>query len=185
MRWHVLCATGLLTAFLACVAFPRPALADEHFGDIAGSYVYLKAIGYGNDYPKGWLASGSVYLSSFLSVTGEVGGSYEVFDAVGSAPALVASMYNFMGGPRVILGTNPNVTPFAQVMLGGVRAGNNLGGYVKEFAWQPGGGVDIRVSEHVAVRVQADWRFIPIANATPPNDEVKEFRFASGVVFRK
>src|SRR6516225_1571797 len=74
MRWPVTSATGLLTCFLACLAFPRPALADEQGGDIAGSYALLNAIGYGNDYPKGWLASGAVYLSNFLGVAGEVGG---------------------------------------------------------------------------------------------------------------
>jgi len=160
------------------------AMADEPIADIAVSYAFINAIGYGNDYPKGWLASGAMHVSNFLNVAGEVGGSYKSFEAVGSTPALAASIYNFMGGPRAVLRINPRLTPFAQVMFGGVRVGNNLGGYVTEFAWQPGGGVDIRVSERVAVRLQADYRFIPVSNATSPNDEIKQFRFASGVVLR-
>jgi len=135
MRWPVTSATGLLTCFLACLAFPRPALADEQGGDIAGSYALLNAIGYGNDYPKGWLASGAVYLSNFLGVAGEVGGSYQVSEAVGNSPTHVASMYNLMGGTRVVLRTNPHLTPFAQVLFGGIRVGNGYGSHLSEFAW--------------------------------------------------
>ena len=182
--WPVTRATSALAGLLACIAFPSPALADEQVGDIAGSYAFINAIGYGNNYPKGWLASGAIYLSNSVGVAGEVGGSYEVFEAVGSQPALVASIYDFMGGLRFVLRSNPRLTPFGQVQLGGIRVGNNYGGHLKEFAWQPGGGVDIRVTDHLQFRLQADWRFIPIAEATPPNDEIKQFRFASGVVLR-
>jgi hypothetical protein len=34
-------------------------MADEPGADIAGSYAFINAVGYGNDYHKGWLASGA------------------------------------------------------------------------------------------------------------------------------
>jgi hypothetical protein len=50
---------------------------------------------------------------------------------------------------------------------------------VKNFAWQPGGGVDIAVTRVIALRLQGDLRLIQSGGT------IKEFRFASGVVFRK
>jgi hypothetical protein len=47
----------------------------------------INAIGYRNNDPGGWFASGGVYTSSVLGVVGEVGGSHLVFDAVGSSVA--------------------------------------------------------------------------------------------------
>jgi hypothetical protein len=162
-----------------CGGVPTKAAADEPGADIAGSYAFINAVGYGNDYHKGWLASGAVYVSNIWGVAGEVGGSYSGFDVPGGAPPLRASIYNFMGGPRFMLHGNQDITPFAQVLLGGIRVGNNYGGYVSNFAWQPGGGVDVALRHTIAVRLQGDLRLIQSGGT------IKEFRFASGIVFRK
>jgi hypothetical protein len=87
-----------VTAVVICGGVTTRASADEPVADIAGSYAFINAIGYGNDYHKGWLASGAFYVSNMLVVAGEVGGSYSGFDVVGGGPPLAASIYNFMGG---------------------------------------------------------------------------------------
>jgi hypothetical protein len=69
--------------------------------------------------------------------------------------------------------------PFAQVLLGGVHAGNEFGS-ISHFAWQPGGGIDVRVTDALAIRVQTDLRPIPFDTGTP-----KQWRIASGVVLSK
>jgi hypothetical protein len=169
---------ALTIAVVICGGVPTKAMADEPGADIAGSYAFINAVGYGNDYHKGWLASGAAYVSNIWGVAGEVGGSYSGFD-VPEGPPLRASIYNFMGGPRFMLHGKEHITPFAQVMLGGIRVGNNYGGYMNNFAWQPGGGIDVALSRTIAVRLQGDLRLIQSGGT------IKELRFASGIVFRK
>jgi hypothetical protein len=64
-----------------------------------------------------------------MSVVGEIGGSYDNNPGIAPGiPDLNASFYNFMGGPRIASHRNRALTPFAQVLVGDVRVGNNLGG---------------------------------------------------------
>jgi hypothetical protein len=73
-------------------------------------------------------------------------------------------IHTFLGGTRV--GPNKRIAPFGEVLGGLLRrhaeyteVGSPLrsdtGG--KQFLLVLGGGVDMRVSEHLAVRVVADW----------------------------
>jgi hypothetical protein len=101
--------------------------------DVSGSYVFLPAIGYGNDYPTGWLAAVGVAVTSVIGVVGEVGGSYKTVDSFLGEPALRASTYNFMVGPKIVSHRNRLFTPFVQVQFGRIRIGNNYGGYDSGF----------------------------------------------------
>jgi hypothetical protein len=147
---------------------------------IAGSYVWLNGLGVTNDYPVGWLASVGWNLAGPWAIVGEVGGSYET-TRISTPPSsdIHAHFYNFAVGPRIASTRRQTVRPFAQVLLGGVQAGSEFGS-ISHFAWQPGGGIDVRVSDALAIRVQTDYRVIPFGTTA-----VKQWRIATGVVLRK
>lgn len=176
---HVLPAVIALIAILSFGA--SEAQADEApTMELSGSYVLVRSIGYGNDYNAGWLISWGNYFTRFLGVVGEIGGSYKTSQPLGEVPALKASLYNFMGGPKVALHQRHAIVPFAQVLLGSVRGGNNSAGHVSRFSWQPGAGVDINLTRSLGIRLQGDYRRISLDGAS-----LKQFRLATGIVFGK
>ena len=80
------------------------------------------------------------------------------------------------------------MNPFGQFLAGVVRQGarrpehaqsREVSASAAAFAIQPGGGVDIRLSDSVAVRVQVDFptTFVDGSHGTA-------FRFAPGIVIR-
>ena len=167
-------------ALVCCAGTAHSAGAAESLtAQACGSFVSVGALGYGNDYPTGWMTSAGV-SSERIGLIGEFGGSYHsIANRSGAGPNLEASQYNFMGGPKIILAHRTRtVTVFAQVLLGGVRLGNNYGGHQTSFAWQAGGGLDVGLTRLTSVRVQGDFRFIQ-----PGGGTMKEFRAAVGLVF--
>lgn len=83
-------------------------------------------------------------------------------------------IYNFMAGPRFSYRTSSRVTPFAQVLAGVVAP-------EPAFTMAIGGGIDIKLNEHIAFRaVQAEYLFLRGGeNATNHNA-----RISTGIVFR-
>lgn len=173
---------GVVFMALALAALPRAAFAQPtpRF-DLAASDGFINAVGYGNDYHEGWVLSCAYYPRNWWGLAAELGAGYSGFD-VPAGPPLRARFYNFMAGPRVVLRSLPHVRPFTQVIFGGVRFGNNYGGYVSRFAWQTGGGLDIPIARKLSVRLQTDWRTIPLP--PPPHDaKFKQLRLAVGIAF--
>lgn len=170
-------------AVFALAALPRSGAAQPipHV-DVAVSDGFINSHAYGNDYHEGWVISGAFYPRTWWGVAADIGAGYSGFD-VPDAPPLRASIYNFMAGPRAILTSVPHVRPFAQAVFGGVRVGNNYGGYIARFAWQAGGGVDLPVRDHLAIRLQSDWRFVPLPSP-PPGAKLEQLRLAGGIAFR-
>jgi len=90
---------------------------------------------------------------------------------------------SYLFGPRVSLRRHV-FTPFAQVLFGGVWAEDGITfGSVNAFGMTAGGGIDLRVSKHFAVRpFQAEYfmtRFPDGASHLQNN-----FRFGAGIVWR-
>jgi len=74
------------------------------------------------------------------------------------------------------------VTPFAQILVGGSHISGGVqfdGALTTGFTYQPGGGVDVRVTPNVGIRLEGDYRVI----RTKGHDN-KESRFLVGVVSR-
>ena len=179
MRTTVVWRLMAAAMFVSLGAIPAQA-AEPPAVDVAGGYVFLAGVGYGNTYPSGWLASVGVSVTPVVSVVGEIGGSYDNNPGIAPGiPDLNASFYNFMGGPRVASHRNRAFTPFAQVLVGDIRVGNNLGGYVHNFSWQPGGGIDIALTRALGLRLQGDYRLIWVGGI------LKQFRVTTGIVFRR
>jgi hypothetical protein len=140
--------------------------------EVCVGFASTAALGYGNNYPVGWIVSGGI-SSIRLGAIGEVGAGYDP----SSGPNLQANIYDFMGGARMATASQTErVRAFAQVLVGGIRAGNNYA-HATAFAWQPGGGFDLAVSHFAAVRFQGDLRLIQ-----PGGGTLKQFRASAGLV---
>jgi hypothetical protein len=147
--------------------------------DFSASYTFVNALGYGNDYPAGWLISAGASAGR-LGVVGEVGGNYKTLSSFGSGPDFKSRMYTFLGGPRITAAQSGRTIPFGQLLLGVSHVGNNYGAHINSFTWEPGGGVDVVLARYIALRLQAELVLIE-----PGGGTIKEFRAAIGGAIRK
>lgn len=166
MVWMVLWSMG------------SPVAAQERAGDVALSYSTLRDYELRETFTKGWVVSAAGHLWRGLSLVGEVGGNYRTLSF--GETDFDLSMHAYLGGIR-IRREHRAVTPFAQVLAGMARAAVSSpdgGESDYAFALQPGGGVDIRITDRLAVRVQGDYRFISEERA-----QFRELRVAAGLAF--
>jgi hypothetical protein len=91
---------------------------------------------------------------------------------------------SYLFGPRVNLTTGSKVTPFAQALFGRLWAEDGFTfGSLTAFGTTMGGGIDIGLSRHIAIRpVQAEYFLtkVPDGNTNRQNN----FRYGAGVVLR-
>lgn len=90
---------------------------------------------------------------------------------------------SYLFGPRINL-RRSKVTPFAQVLLGRVWAEDGITlGSVTAFGLTAGGGVDVRVSRHIAIRpVQAEYFLTKFRDGN--SNRQNNFRFSTGIIIR-
>jgi hypothetical protein len=96
----------------------------------------------------------------------------------------LAGVFSYMFGPRVNL-RRGKITPFAQVLFGGVAATSGIGqpGIVNAFATTVGGGLDFKVSRLISIRpLQAEYFLTKFSDGL--NNRQNNFRFGAGIVFR-
>lgn len=144
--------------------FARPVAAQAAMAsryDVAAGYLFMHDQDISENFRRGWVVSGAGNVTGWLRLVGEVGGSYKTLDLLGEPPKL--RVYTYMGGPRLTARVPSGVAPFAQVLFGAARASSSVlgvGDSVTDFAYQPGGGVDVRLGPMVGVRLEGDYRII-------------------------
>jgi hypothetical protein len=92
--------------------------------------------------------------------------------------------FSYLFGPRINL-RRIRFTPFAQLLLGGIATTAGIGhlGAQNQFAMTAGGGIDVALSRHVAVRpVQAEYFMTRIPDGLDNRQD--NFRFSTGVVLK-
>lgn len=132
----------------------------------------------------GWFAFDFAHGMGFA---GEVG-SVHASDIDGTTAGLTITSY--LAGPRYSRRLGRLFTPFAQILLGGAHADGDLTfvrfGVAKpanSFALAAGGGLDIGLTRHWAVRAaQVDYFLTRFSNGV--NDHQNNLRFSAGVVYR-
>jgi opacity protein-like surface antigen len=153
---------------------------------------------------NGGTASVAWNFSEHLALVGDFAGyGNDQLDLTGNSPNEPrtvdsgGTMFTYLGGPRLSFWKHQRVSPFAQVLFGGVHASSvtisNCSGAActplpsqNAFAMTAGGGLDIRLTHHFAIRiVQAEYmmtRFgsVPAGGGSEQND----LRLSSGLVFR-
>jgi opacity protein-like surface antigen len=90
---------------------------------------------------------------------------------------------SYLFGPRVNL-RRGKFTPFAQALLGAVWASDAIVlGSKTAFGMTAGGGIDLTVSRHIAIRpVQAEYFLTKFPDGL--NNRQNNFRYSAGIGFR-
>ena len=129
------------------------------------------------------------YTNSQVRFQGASGATVDVDNAGGA-------VISYLFGPRYSFRNHERITPFAQVLFGGAHANEVLLSNCavncallpaqNTFALTAGGGLDLRVHRHFAIRViQAEYLLTRFPDTTTGNNTSQnDMRLSSGIVFR-
>jgi len=155
-----------------------------------------------------WLHGGNASvaynLNTWLGLVADFGGYAADRFGPGAPPTggvvdADGKVYSYLFGPRLSYRKSEWVTPFAQVLFGGAHATEvNLSGCTgvgctplsseNAFAMTAGGGLDIKVRRHIAIRLfQAEYLMTRFADASAfTGERVRQnnLRLSAGIVFR-
>ncbi len=169
MKRLVLGATILAAVTVGPVQAQMPPAAE-----IAGGYQWVREAD--QVYPRGWFLSGAAGVSTGtegrISIVGELSESRFdepiAEDPLPLGQGFTGSQLAYLGGVRYGRRTGA-VRPFVQVLAGGARISAafevediplDVSLSTTVWAMQPGGGADFLISERVAVRLKADYRYL-------------------------
>jgi outer membrane immunogenic protein len=187
MRCLLFAVILLLVAASACLAQQAP----EYSGDAAASYHWVRTNAGPGECgcfgPNGGGLSGSWNFHGPWSAVVDI--SVETKDG---APPVSNSLtlVSYLAGARYKIPQpwfegNHKPQPFAQIILGAAHAGGGEAGVADgshRFAARIGGGIDVPLTSHFAVRVvQIDYYLTTFANAT--NDHQNNFLIGAGIVY--
>jgi opacity protein-like surface antigen len=187
----------LLAALMLCSAAARGQSASPV--EVSLGYSYLRANAppgqcgcFNMNGGSGGLAA---YLGHGFSAVADVGGYFQS-NVVNSG--LNLTMETFLFGPRYSYRHSKKWTPFAQFLAGGAHGSGTLygtsttatssntsagftSGSANSFAFSAGGGLDLKASRNVSIRVfQAEYLMTRLPNAV--NDYQNDLRLTFGVV---
>jgi outer membrane immunogenic protein len=143
--------------------------------------------GCGCFYMQGGRAEVGLHLFGPVSGVAEVSGAYaQHINSFGDD----ISRLTYLVGPRVTHKAGPGITAFAQALIGGAQGFNGYfptatssSSSANSFAFSTGGGVDLDISHHLAIRVlQADYLYTRLPNAS--GDKQNNLRLGAGIVLR-
>jgi opacity protein-like surface antigen len=150
-----------------------------------------------NETLHGWGAGVQGNLSRSFGLVAEFSGDYgssgPVTIGTTTIPKVDTTIYTFLFGPRFSYRTRP-VTVFGHFLVGGGTSKveertTNINISNTEFAMAIGGGLDVNVSEHVAIRA-AQFDYLPIHSDIneringDPDSWLHHLRYQAGVVFK-
>jgi Outer membrane protein beta-barrel domain len=139
----------LLLIGLGLSLFAVPSRAQSVDASVGYSYFH---VGSGADLNQNGISGSLDYnINHYFGVAGDVGGYHA------SPGGVSVNTYTYMFGPRIMARNPTKVTPFFQFLIGGAHltaagtpSSNNL-------AYSFGGGVDLGVLPHLAIRPQVDY----------------------------
>lgn len=182
----------LLVSLLAVLAFfgvSARAQQEVPKVDIFAGYSYFRAnpstSGVDSFSMNGGSANVAYNVNHWLSGVADFGG-YHSGDILGSGIDGTVSTYLF--GPRVSYRHFGRITPFGQVLFGVAHAGASAfdtSGSQNAFAMTVGGGVDYRLSHHLAIRpLEVDYLLTRFSEVTNDTQSQNNLRVSTGIVFR-
>jgi opacity protein-like surface antigen len=150
---------------------------EEPQAELFGGYSYvhtsLPGLGFSSN---GGSASLAVNANRWLGFVADFGGYHGSIDPIG------VTNITYLFGPRFSYRSKAPVTPFAQVLLGGVHQTAGAFGASDShnaFAMTVGGGLDLRADSHWSWRiVQAEYLFSNLTN------QQNNARISTGIVYR-
>lgn len=172
-----LMATRVATACSFCLAcslaiVSSAAAQARSSANVAGGYSVLRELDTpGTTYGAGWTAAFATTPPGGLGWVVEAGGNYR--QPAGVPQHLLA----LLGGARFTSGTRSRAVPFAQV-LAGLERYSEIGFAQNGFAVQPGGGIDVSLTDRLAIRADVDYRWVHASQHT-----FNEVRVAVGLAY--
>jgi hypothetical protein len=170
MRKMILLAGAILLAAASSRAQDTPS------AEVSASYSYLR-FGVNNGINQnGASVSVAGNFNHWLGLAADFGGYHK------SQGGATFNTYSYLGGPRFSYRKSGRIVPFAQIMFGGARGtlGGTVGsGATNGFAFSAGGGVDLGLTRHLALRPQLDYIGMRFSNNT-----INTVRGSLGLVFR-
>ncbi|MGD0630327.1 MAG: hypothetical protein ABR987_13305 [Terracidiphilus sp.] len=155
-----------------------------------------------------WLNGGSTSIAfnfnRYLGLVGDFGGFNEtrILLTTGNPPIAAGpyeaveagTVFTYLAGPRLSYRKHDRITPFAQILFGGIRASQETVCTVcapslpaeNAFALTAGGGLDVRVHHRLAIRViQAEYMMTRFENLTTAGSgSQSDVRISTGIVLR-
>jgi opacity protein-like surface antigen len=124
---------------------------------------------------------GTAFLHKNLGITADISNSYGS-DVLQSGENV--RRYTYLFGPTYALHTQSNFTPYVHALFGVDHervSVSNLGDFTdNSFAYTLGGGIDVKLVQHVALRpAQLDFLHTDHGSVGQNN-----FRYSAGVVFK-
>ncbi len=156
-----------------------------HFGGTTTGGITLN----GQDF-NGWNGSVTYNFSKHVGAKADVGGSYATVNGISN------HIYSFTGGPVVSVGTEHKANPFVEALFGVSRFGGpsiplqgvNPSISRNGFTMMAGGGIDVRASKSLSLRlIQADWlyyHFSADSIGDPAITQRNNIRISIGIVYR-
>ena len=144
MRKLILLAVGISL-------FPIPSRAQSL--DASVSYSYFR-LGGSNGVNQNGVSGSLAFNHLWFGIVGDFG----VYHATHSGASL--NTCTFLFGPRLTLRNPTHINPFVEGLVGGSRLSAGYGGTSaasNQFAFALGGGVDIGMAPHIALRPQVDY----------------------------
>ena len=173
MRKYV--SFALFLALFSLAAFAQETESAPK-AELFGGYQYTRFDGGSN--ANGWDTAITGNLNRWFGVAADFSGSYM------SQGGVSMNNYTYTFGPVVSLRQNDKFTPFAHFLAGGFRdsaAFSGFSGSDNGFAMMFGGGVDVKATQHVALRaIQFDWLSMHSNGLTDNNN----MRMSTGLLFR-
>ncbi len=143
---------------------------DTPSAEVSANYSYFRAGGRGGVNLHGGSLSAAGNVNSWFGIAGD----YGVYHFQPSFSGGL-NIHTFTVGPRFSVRSGSRVTPFGQVLVGGFHGLDTNG-----FAMSAGGGLDVKVSEHVAIRAfQVEYMLLHAQG-----DSLNCARVSAGIVFR-
>jgi outer membrane immunogenic protein len=181
----------LLTAMLLFASVSAADAQNAYSGDVAAVYHWVRSNAGPGDCGcfglNGGGLSGTWNFHGAWSIVADISAEHTSSGApIGNSLTLTS----FLAGARYQIPQpwfegNHQPQPFAQVLLGSTHAGGGVAGVadgVFEFATRIGGGVDVPLNPHFAVRVvQVDYYLTTFANST--NNHQNNFLVGAGIVY--
>lgn len=137
---------------VALLMIPAAAAQDVPKAEVFGGYSYA------GEGAHGWDASVAGNVNGWLGVVADASGQYTGLEAPGVRERI--RTHSLLFGPQVSARRGRRVTPFARALFGAshvsteaVEAGQRFSFSDTSFAVALGGGLDVTVSDRVAVRV--------------------------------
>ncbi len=161
--------------------------------EVGVNYTYMRVNPGGvlNSYNEnGGSAYAEYNFNKVFGLVADLGGTYT--GTVNGFP-LDSTTFDYLFGPRFNL-RHSRYTFYVQTLVGGERLSNGLNpgaafpflpGSQNNFAAALGGGVDVTLTDHIAVKpIQVEYLMSEVSPAGPLNFVQNNLRYSAGLVFR-